>query len=220
MSACVGASASECEVAEPQLESPAEYLLKMANSLTDIRIQLNDFESVRAKKGDATDLMVAIKELKNAYNCSAQMIGSYKKSKTKNIAESADVVSKGYQSLATGMDSMLADVKELLNGKETPAGDEADKTSDRMIDVKKTWELVNAGIAQGAASAIDMSDPKSKNIEKLLISKSDRDKIVSELKSQFRFPIKGDRFPIDAAAIAFYSFLTDKWKFSKTKQGN
>jgi hypothetical protein len=53
-------------------------------------------------------------------------------------------------------------------------------------------------------------------MDALVISKSDRDEVIRELKTQFTLPKKkGDNDPIDVAAILLYDFLNKSWVFKK-----
>ena len=212
---CFGSFADECSSINAQTENSSEYLSKMAESLTNIKIQFQKIRSLRSKKSaDATDALVALKELKASYFCSSNMIASYKRSKIENISQSAEALAQSYQMLGKDVDESIADIKSALDGKtKGTAGDQADKSANTMIRVKKMWELVIMAISIGTYSAIGKENPKTKKTDTLIISKADRNKIVKTLKEQFSFPMKGDRDPIDAAADIYFSFLNQSWNF-------
>lgn len=208
--------AQECAEPNAKTENVAEYLGKMAESLSHIKMQFQKITSVRSKKdADATDALVALKELKAGYFCSSNMIGSYKKSKNENISKSAETLSQSYQMLGSGVEASIADLKLKLDGKlQTSPGEQADQDAENMLDVKKKWELVIMAIGLGTFSAVDKENPKTKKADTLVISRSERDKIVKTLKSQFSLPKKkGDSDPIDAAANIYFDFLNQGWKF-------
>ena len=207
----------ECSQPNAKVEDVAEYLGKVAESLTHIKIQFRKLESLQKKKGkfDATDVFVALKELKAGYSCSASMIGAYKKSKTENIATSAETLSKSYQMLASGEDESIAEAKAFFDGKAPLSpGEKADRDSERMIFVKKKWELAILAIGVGCHAAVGKENPRTKKMDTLILSQSERDRIVKELRTVFTLSKKhGDRDPIDAAANLYYNFLNQPWNF-------
>lgn len=215
---CVGfaAKAQECVPLDPKTENVAEYLSKIAESLSHIKLQFHKITSVDSKSyADATDALVALKELKSGYLCSANMVGAYKKSKVEDVAKSAEALSLSYQMLGTGVDDSIADIKNFLDGKnKVSPGEKADRDAEKMLDVKKKWKWAIVAIAFGTSSAVGKENPKTKKSDTLIISQAERDKIVKTLKSQFTLPkTKGDMPPIDAAAYAYFEFLNQKWNF-------
>lgn len=93
-------------------------------------------------------------------------------------------------------------------------GKNAEKNADKMIDIKKKWELIIVAISVGANAAVDKENPKNKKMDTLIITKKERDDVVNTLKDVFTLPAKKeDQDPIDAAASIYYGFLTQKWNF-------
>ena len=208
--------AQECTPSSIKTENVAEYLNKIAESLTHIKIQFQKISSLLSKRGsDATDILVALKELKSGYQCSSEMIGSYKKSKVENISKSSDALSQSYQLLGSEVDESITDIKSTLDGKtKLSPGERADRDAEKMIKVKKKWELVIIAISLGTYAAVGTENPKTKKLDTLVITKIERDNIVKTLKSMFTLPQKkGDSDPVDAAAQIYFSFLNQSWRF-------
>ncbi len=210
------AFAQECAPLKPKTESPAEYLIKIAESLTHIKIQFSKIISIQTKKNvDGTDVIIAFKELKSGYSCAYAMISAYKKSKNENISKSAEALSESYQLLGAGVDESISDVKKELDGNSNASpGTKAERSADKMLDIKEKWKIAMLAISLGTYAAVDEPNAKTKKTDTLLIKKTERDEIVKTLKSQFKLPSpKGDLDPIDAAANIYFSFLTQAWKF-------
>lgn len=209
-------TAFDCQNNDAKTDSAAEYLNKMPESLVNVKIQLQKIKSLQLKLStDATDVMVSLKELKAAYECSAGIISVYKKSKIDNISKSSESLSQSYQMLGSGVDESIADFKLALDGKsKLTESERAEKSADTMINIKNKWKLAMTAIALGTYAAVGKVNPKTKKIDTLLISKSERDEIVKTLKSVFTLPLaKSDSDPIDAAADIYYGFLSQQWKF-------
>lgn len=212
---CISAKSNECEVQNPSTEKVSEYLLKIAESLTEVKFQSKSFIDLETKKDkNPTDALVAIKELRNGLLCSSSMLSAYKKSKNKIISESAESLSKSYKLLADEFNSIIEEIKEKLNGKEyLPLGEEADKDSDKKIKIRRNWELMMAAIDLSASAAIEQTDQKTGKIQKFLISKNERDLIIKELKTQFKLPMKNSsQIAIDDVASFYYEILSKKMK--------
>ncbi len=208
--------AQECTQLKPKTESAAEYLIKIAESLTHIKIQFSKISSLRTKKNvDATDAIVALKELKAGYLCAAKMISGYKKSKNENISQSSEALSKSYQWLSEGVDESISEIKQELDGKFNGSpGTKAERSADKMLDTKNKWEMVILGISLGTYAAVGEQNSITKKTDTLVIKKTEHDQIVKTLKSQFKVPSpKADSDPIDAAANIYFSFLSQPWKF-------
>jgi hypothetical protein len=205
-----------CSAPNAKPENIADYLTLMAKSLADIKLEFHKLNSLNAKRDvDATALLIALKELRDQYFCASNMVASYKESKNRTIAESADALSQSYQLLGAGVSSSMSEFKSNYGTTaHTSAGDEADRQSDYMLLVKKRWALATAGISLGASSAMRLPNPKTKKSDTLLITRRERDEISRILKSQFTLPLKwGDSDPIDTAAGLYFNFLNDAWKF-------
>lgn len=208
--------AEECTEPNAKTENVAEYLGKMAESLSHIKRQFQKITTVQSKKdADATDVLVALKELKAGYFCSSSMIGSYKKSENENISKSAETLSESYQMLGSGVEGSIADFKLKLDGKvKTSPGEQADQDAEKMLLVKKKWELVIISIGLGIMSGVK-DNPKTKKGDTLVITRAERDEVVKTLKAEFLLPKKkGDSDPIDAAADIYFNWLTRGWKFN------
>jgi hypothetical protein len=154
-----------CSPVNAKTGDAAEYLGKMAESLTHVKLQFGKIASLRSKKNtSAVDALVALKELKAGYFCSANMIGVYKVSKNENISQSADTLARVYQMLGIGVDESIAEIKASLDGKTLPSpGEQADRDSEKMIDVKKKWEIAFLAIGIGTYSAVGEKNPKTQN---------------------------------------------------------
>ncbi len=163
---------------------------------------------------DLVAAMVALKELKAGYDCASKMMGSYKTSKNEYISESADTLEMLYRMLGTGVDDSITDLKNVIDGKKPQsAGERAESSANKMLEVKEKWELVMMAIGLGTTAAVDKENPKTKKMDSLVITKAEKNKIVEILKSNFsKLGNKGDNDPIDAAANVYYSFFQQGWK--------
>ncbi len=214
------AFAHECSQPEAKSENPAEYLSTVAESLSHIKIKFLKMSSLESKsKVDPIDVIVAIKEIQSGYFCSAAMLSSYTKSKDENIAMSAKVMSMTYQFLGSGIDDTITNIKAELDGQLIGSvGSRAEKTADKMLDVKNKWKTIIDGINVATYSAVDLSkETSNKSTDVLLITKVERDRIVDILQMVFKLPTKkGDLDPIDVAASVYYHFLNQPWKFKNS----
>lgn len=206
---CFSAQSHDCEITNPSLESIPEYLLRMAESLTELKFQVQRLSGLEDKKDkSATDAMVALKDLKSGFLCASNLVGSYKKSKNKRISESAEILSKSYRFWVDEMDAAIETAKAKLDGKEDMSpGEEADKESDKIIAIRKNWQKITDGVDLGMSATVEKINPKTNKILKFSISKSERDSIIKELKSQFKLPMKDTKTAIDEVAVFYYEFL-------------
>ncbi|MBN8553939.1 MAG: hypothetical protein J0L93_00670 [Deltaproteobacteria bacterium] len=206
----------ECIVSNAKTENVFEYLKKMAESLAHIKIQFQKIKSVHGNEGATTvDALVALKELQAGYFCSATMISNYRKSKDRNIARSAETLGASYQMLGSNVNESISDIKSSLDGKgQISPGEQAERDAEKIIDVKKKWEIAILAIGLGTHSAIDNESSPAKRRDALTISKLERDEVVKILKMQFILPNKNQNFdPIDMAANIYFNFLNQPWKF-------
>lgn len=212
----VCARAEVCIPVEVKPESGPQYLREMANSLVHIKDQFNKVDKATRKDSDLTDVFVAMKELASGYICSAEKIEAFKKSKQKNIAESADSLAGAYRSLSDDTQEAINGLKNELNGKaELGQGDRAERSAERMLKIKKLWEIAMLSIAQGTYSVIQ-TDSKGMISNTLTLTKKERDEAVNILKSGFKLPLKkGDHVPIDSAAGIYHSFFIKPWDYKK-----
>lgn len=212
--------AQDCVVSDANTNNAAEYLEKMAESLTRVKAKLKRVKSLPSKKNiGVTDVFVSLKELKASYTCASNIVGSYKDSANENIAKSAEGLSKAYQLLASTTEQSIEEMRQDLDGKlnQSP-GEKAERSAETMLDIKKTWEIVIKSIAVGTYSAIGKENPKTKKMDNLIITRKERDAIVRTLKSDFTLPLKkGDNDGVDVAAEVYYQFLKEDWKLKEVK---
>lgn len=206
----------ECISKNAKADNVADFMTAIAESLNTIKMPFVKMKNTMSKQSsDVVDALVALKELKEGYFCSSKMMEAYKVSKNEYISESAGAISQAYQILGVGVEESISELKKDIDGKNNISpGARAERSADKMLSVRKTWELVIMGIGLGTHASIGKENTKTKKMDSLVITKSERNNVVEILKSNFKeLGNKKDNDPIDAAANVYHSFLTQPWKF-------
>lgn len=203
-----------CSHAAPKIEDVASYMTSMADALIVVKLPFIKMKKVMAKQSsDLVDAMVALKEVKEGYECASEMMAPYKASKVEYISESAGTLAIAYKVLANGVEGSISDLKNDADGtSKNSVGSSAERSANKMLEVKKNWELVIMAIGVGTAAAVGKENPKTKRMDSLVITKAEKNKIIKILKSGFSdLGNKKDNDPIDAAANIYFGFFQQGW---------
>lgn len=210
----ISVQAEDCSIPNAKIDDVGEYMYVISESLRIADAQFKLFE--KTKKPDATEGMIALKEMKNGFQCSNDLIMSYSKSKNEDIKKSSKLLSNGYTGWVELLDFLIVEYKKDLNLESVGGkGDFADAFSDKMIETRKRWQDINDGVRIASISTI-IEDISGKKKGRLSLTKEEWKRVHANLKSNFKFPLKKDKSSAAGdVAQSFFDFLDDKWEFKK-----
>jgi len=221
---CGGQTAPSCKYLAPEVkpDDPFQFAMAFVESLsyakTAFRPPTPDLASADAAL-QLSDLIFRMKAADLDYNCAAELLSGYQKSKKATTALAATNTVLLFRSLS---DKEKESIELLKRYAANPTPDLSEQMADLRLQRANIWEeLPLAVIGVTFALASDQQDSKGK-LSSLTITSQQRRAIMEALEKTFGPVVKGGlkdgQDNVAATAVTLYTWIADKaWKTSDGK---
>jgi len=201
---------------------PFEYVTCVFESLGTCQIA-----SERLKGGKEEDIVSSMKDLivfTNEVRRAKDTIAPYTKSKNEFVKKSVGMLDLIYSMVIDNNEKLLAFIEKTMNNPSevtSKQGTWLRKMSEMAATNEELWRMIPQIIAMISYTLVDSKRTEDGKIRFLTITKSERDKLRSNLLSSFGENIKkgpkAGMLPIEASASLMWEFLSKDWKPADSK---
>jgi hypothetical protein len=192
------------------------FISQVVDSL--VVVQEGRARAVAREKPDASEKLLGLRELREHFECAAQMLAPFAASKDSGIYLGANQLIEAYRkaaaTCAASFDLLVEALDADSGGQQVRAGTFAKRAADVKHDFKDAFTEVAYG-ALAATQAIKSRTPDDPTT--LLITEAQREKMKQTLTTRFDARVKAgldaNNEPILVAGTVVYVFLSDaRWK--------
>jgi hypothetical protein len=201
---------------------PNDYVRALVDSygLAQSALSRTSKETDRTTNHTTFDQIDLLKLAKTDYECAAEAVNGFRKSKDEAIKASAEGAHLVYSALKQLNESGISELQKLaaLNPKKVDVPAIVERLSDIDAKTNEVWRT----LAEATTAATHALVQKDERLSTLKLTSNQRQTISDELVGKFGDEIKGGlrvgQIPLIASAALLYQFVEDKnWKSSDSK---